>query len=299
MLQWFRNRASVRFLGVVGGKSSLNFRHHRRVVKGGKLSTDRLRIRDVRAVDRIVHECLEQWSDAEAWQKHLLREGAQLIGLRVGLFADLKHFGPGQKTQFVSAVEHGWESEKQRLTFFASNSPNGPEPFGVSPVDLRFREVLLPRNAVTRVRGDLMEDDRWLNHWVYHDVHAPADMHEVAYSAMRGDDPDRVTILAFGGSESKPGGRQRRMLALLHHQIARHARQRLTSFADPGPHQLTPRQREVYDLLLTGASERAIAQHLKRSRSTVTQHIAAIYTHFGVATRIELMARQLRPWGRE
>jgi DNA-binding CsgD family transcriptional regulator len=261
------------------------------------LSTDRLQIRHVRAVDRIVHECLDLWSDAEAWQTHLLREGAALVGLRVGLFADLKYFGPDEETQIVSAIEHGWESERQRLRFFASASPDGPKPFAVSPVDLQFRQVLASRNATTRVRSDLMENDRWFNHWVYHDVHRPADMHEVAYSAIRGEDRDRVTVLAFGGSDAVPGGRQRRMLALLHHQIARHARRRLATFSDPGPHHLTPRQREVYDLLLTGASERAIALRLKRSRSTITEHIAAIYALFGVTSRIELMARLLRPPG--
>lgn len=258
------------------------------------MPSDRLRVRDVRAIDQIVHDCLDLWSDASAWQTHLLRAGAELIGLRVGLFAELRNFGPHEKPQFISAIEHGWASEKQRLSFFCSTSPKGPEPFGISPVDLRFRDELAPRRAATRVRSDLMDDAGWLDHWVYRDIHRPADMHEVAYSAVHTDDPGRVSILAFGGSESKPGARQRRMLALLHHQIARHARSRLVTFTEPGPHHLTSRQREVYDLLVTGASERAIARTLNRSRSTVTQHIAAIYAHFGVTSRIELLAYLLR-----
>ncbi|HZL87197.1 MAG TPA: FHA domain-containing protein [Pirellulaceae bacterium] len=58
---------------------------------------------------------------------------------------------------------------------------------------------------------------------------------------------------------------------------------------------LTPAQREVLALALRGADEAAIAHTLGRSWHTVHTHLKAIFKHFGVHTRAELVARLLAP----
>jgi DNA-binding CsgD family transcriptional regulator len=257
------------------------------------MGSESLRVRDIRGVDRVVGECVELWSDPVAWQTHLLREGAKLVGLRVGLYADLRDFDLGQRPQIVSAIDHGWESPAQAAAFFDSRRPGGTEPFGVSPVDLGFRAALGPRRAVTRVRSDLIGDDAWHRDLIYNEVHRPAAMDEIAYSAVRRGG-SRFSVLAFGGADRAPAGRQRRVLALLHHEIARRVGSRLTTWTDAGPHRLSDRQREVYALLIEGLDEKTICRRLGRARSTVTEHIAAIYAAFGVQTRSELMAYIIR-----
>ena len=54
---------------------------------------------------------------------------------------------------------------------------------------------------------------------------------------------------------------------------------------------LTDGQRPVFDLLLLGLSEKAVAAQLRLSRHTVHIHIHHIYRAFGVHSRPELMAR--------
>lgn len=54
---------------------------------------------------------------------------------------------------------------------------------------------------------------------------------------------------------------------------------------------LTPRQREVLDLLLEGLSEKEIATRLVLSRHTVHNHIRGIYRSMGVSSRYELFAK--------
>jgi DNA-binding NarL/FixJ family response regulator len=51
--------------------------------------------------------------------------------------------------------------------------------------------------------------------------------------------------------------------------------------------QLSPRERQVLDLVATGATNGAIAQHLSLSPKTVGNHISAIFLKLGVATRGE------------
>ena len=61
----------------------------------------------------------------------------------------------------------------------------------------------------------------------------------------------------------------------------------------PSISELTPGQRRVFHLLVRGLSEKQIARNLKISPHTVHAHVRAIYRHFGVHTRSELLVRSL------
>jgi LuxR family transcriptional regulator, regulator of acetate metabolism len=67
--------------------------------------------------------------------------------------------------------------------------------------------------------------------------------------------------------------------------------------ARPGaaPH-LTPREREVLDLLVAGASNRDIAQRLVLAESTAKGHVAALLEKFDARSRLQLVATARR-WG--
>jgi DNA-binding NarL/FixJ family response regulator len=57
---------------------------------------------------------------------------------------------------------------------------------------------------------------------------------------------------------------------------------------------LSPRERDVLQLLLTGASEREIAHALGLTPATTHQYVVAILRNFGAHSRAELMAQWLR-----
>lgn len=57
---------------------------------------------------------------------------------------------------------------------------------------------------------------------------------------------------------------------------------------------LTRAQREVFDLMAQGLSEKAIARRLKVSAHTVHAHVCAIYKSFQVHSRSELLAQVFR-----
>lgn len=68
----------------------------------------------------------------------------------------------------------------------------------------------------------------------------------------------------------------------------------LARFADPSPAQLTPRDRQVLACFLRGDGDEQAALRLGISAHTVNQHAKAIFRHFGVRSRGELLARWIR-----
>lgn len=59
---------------------------------------------------------------------------------------------------------------------------------------------------------------------------------------------------------------------------------------------LTPREREVLDLLAAGASNREVAQRLFLAESTVKGYVATLLEKFGAGSRLQLVATARR-WG--
>jgi DNA-binding CsgD family transcriptional regulator len=59
---------------------------------------------------------------------------------------------------------------------------------------------------------------------------------------------------------------------------------------------LAPRHRETLELLISGCTERQIAQGLEISRHTVHVYVKALFAHFGVSSRGELSAGILARW---
>ena len=58
--------------------------------------------------------------------------------------------------------------------------------------------------------------------------------------------------------------------------------------------ELTPREREVIELIARGKSDAAIAQSLSLSRNTVRNHVARLYAKIGAHNRGEAIV-----WARE
>jgi DNA-binding NarL/FixJ family response regulator len=68
----------------------------------------------------------------------------------------------------------------------------------------------------------------------------------------------------------------------------------LASYRDPAPAALPPRARQVLRLLLEGDGDKQVAKALRISPHTVNQYVKAIFTHFRVGSRAELLARWVR-----
>jgi DNA-binding NarL/FixJ family response regulator len=72
----------------------------------------------------------------------------------------------------------------------------------------------------------------------------------------------------------------------------------LVSATEPSPVKLSPRLQQTLACLLDGDSEKQIADRLGLSHATTHQYVTALYRHFGVGSRAQLMAYVLKRIGR-
>lgn len=63
--------------------------------------------------------------------------------------------------------------------------------------------------------------------------------------------------------------------------------------ANPKGAKLSPRQQQVSDLMLTGASFKEIAQRVGVAHGSVQIYATEVYSRLGVSGRVELMARRI------
>jgi DNA-binding NarL/FixJ family response regulator len=70
--------------------------------------------------------------------------------------------------------------------------------------------------------------------------------------------------------------------------------ERLPSVEPPQLDALTPREREVLDVLAEGLSNKEIAWRLKISEHTVKFHVASIFAKLNVSTRAEAVMQGIR-----
>jgi DNA-binding CsgD family transcriptional regulator len=249
--------------------------------------------RDIQAIFRIVEECTELYAQPAAWQQHLLAEVGQLLRLPVGMIAELHDFEPGKRTQLIWATENGWEDDAQRAAFFSPQSMvQGP--FSISPLDVCFREALPSQAQATQARYQVMDRPTWQRTAAFNEFHAPARMDEVIYNAVRLGASDQFSVLCFGGRGSTPGPREIEIIQLVHALIAERLSTRLLTPSQPSLDDLPRRLREVYQLLLDGASEKTIATALGLSATTVNEHVQRLYRQLGVQSRAQLMTTAIR-----
>lgn len=122
----------------------------------------------------------------------------------------------------------------------------------------------------------------------------------VAWDALH--NPYEAALALAGGDAAQMKDALERFAALGARSAARRTRTRLAALGVRGlpvgprrrtradAHGLTPREREVYELLLQRLSNAAIAARMHRSERTVEHHVAAVLAKLGVRSRAELGA---------
>jgi len=77
-----------------------------------------------------------------------------------------------------------------------------------------------------------------------------------------------------------------------------HAADSLVSALEPSPDKLSPRLRQTLACLTEGDSEKQIAARLGLSQTTTHEYVTALYRHFGVRSRAQLLAHVIKRIGR-
>ena len=255
-----------------------------------------LRIRDVRAVFRLLGECRELGIDSTLWRRHMLTELLRLTGGQVAMGGPTGKRDEFTQSQPIPMIDIGWDGPRERGSFvqFLRDEMHTRDP-ALSAFGQQLATLGPPPRAHTRSRRQLANDATWYGSAAYCDYHRPSGTDDGLMSVVVVPDGQVHGIALFRPTNERPfTSRHRRLLHLFHTELAAHL---LSDLAPPGADpvsSLSPRLRDVLACLLEGDSEQQIAARLGLTSGTTHQYIKAVYRRLNVNTRSQLMARFVR-----
>jgi DNA-binding CsgD family transcriptional regulator len=260
-----------------------------------------LRSSDVRALFRLINECRELGDDRLAWREHLIEGLARLVDAEQGHVGEmagcrsleLRDLGLVRWWQAGSRLPPALDDASAALV----RDPNN------WPATVEYHRRSLAEDGLCLARSDFIAERAWhalpdyrlIRQWLGID-------HRLWCFQSIGDaDSDERSgiILARVHGRRDFSGRDRTIVREALAASAPLVGGALARFADPSPMDLADRAREVLACLLEGDADKQVAVRLGLSQYTVNQYTKAIYRHFGVRSRAELLARWVRRgWGR-
>ncbi len=229
----------------------------------------------------LAHDVLEQ-------RRHLLERLSALVGAQVGIWISISGLESGQVT-LVDALDRGWEGEHERAIFWRfcqAKSDLNDDP-SMRPLAERTEAF------ATVTREQLVADREWYASAHVQEERRAARVDSFIYATVRSSPNE-----ARGLSLHRPWGapafveRERRLIDIFHRE-ARFLHEPRTDIPELVLRDLAPRLRVTLRALVRGLSEKQVAAELQLSPHTVHEYVKALYRHFDVSSRSELLAHCL------
>lgn len=249
----------------------------------------RVRLSEVRDVMKLIAGLERRWADSHAWRRHLLRGMRRLFDAQLGMWVETAGVNKGGRPQAVEMTTTGWTSSRARRRFTEYVEMGGP----AQMPDFRLiAKRIVERGHYTGRRRDHIPDATWYASAVYREYMPGIGLDDYVVS-MRVLPPLGTTSSlsvhrAVGAMPFTAG--HRRLLALLHAELAPRIGTRLALQRQRGLHGLNPRQRQTLRRLLRGESEKQIAKHFGVQPTTVHGYVRELHTYFKVHSRAALLA---------
>ncbi len=247
---------------------------------------------DVRALFRLLGEVRELGVNATAWRTHLAASLQHLCGCRATLALELTFPVVHPLTEcwsacrstamLVDAAESGVDAaDRQRFYDDMLWYRHGTD-------DTLNTLVPLYGTYFTRARQELVGDERWYRSPLANEIFRAHDCDDFILSTVPVMPHTYASLGLVRAWGDRPfGAREKLLVELVHEELAR-------DWLDAREPRLSPRQRQVLELLRSGASEKEVAAALEVSTHTVHDHVKALHRAYGVRSRGELMARAMR-----
>jgi DNA-binding CsgD family transcriptional regulator len=253
-----------------------------------------LRLNDVRAVVRLGNELHELPPGPTGRKRHLLAGLCRLVDAPVGVGLLLRVQESDSQLIPISSVQWGWESARQRAAvarFLRSGQPADPAAGALL--------ALLRQGAgsVTRTRQQLVPRHVWQSCQHVQEFKRSLGVDECIYSLLPLHESQLVAAITLHrpwGQNHRFTERDRVLVDLVHTEHAWIYKPDLP-LSSPEAIRLSFRLRQTLQYLLSGDSEKQIAARTRLSRNTVHHYVKALYRHFQVSSRSELLARWVTP----
>jgi DNA-binding CsgD family transcriptional regulator len=251
---------------------------------------DLLRVKDVRDAYRLIGECRDLGSDPALWHRRMLEGLCRLVGAPAATGGEGRWRRPHSSIEAVSAFDAGLDARARGL-FVAYHREVGP---AADPIFQALHRV--PGPLVVRRRADLVPDAVWYRSRTWTDYRRLGGIDDQLTSIFEISGMGSVSVIALLRTRGERGfsGRQVALLRFFHGELGPLIGGALVSALEPGPDKLSPRLRQTLACLLEGDTEKQVAARLSLSHATTHQYVTALYRHFGVRSRAQLLVHVLR-----
>ena len=254
----------------------------------------RIRATDELAIARLIGECRDLGADAPAWQARLVVGLRRLTGGLVAGVGAMPAGVPAAESAGKYAaglIDGGWPSDAARERFRAWLTD--PSAVASHPAIPRF--LATPGTVVARTRRELVPDDDWdRSEFVNEELRSRGLDEGMMARCPTAAGPTYLVTSMRARSDRPFDERAGRLVGRLLVELTPHLGRTMWLTTQPHLGGLSPRRRQVLDCLLEGDGEKQVARRLGLHQATVHDHVKAIYLHFGVSSRPELMAVFLR-----
>jgi DNA-binding CsgD family transcriptional regulator len=253
--------------------------------------SSRLRLLDVRQAFRLIGECRDLGNDSVAWRLRSFEGLMQLIRARVAIGGEMRwRKGHQRPLEVIQSLDVGFEPHEHALFSRVMREGDASK----HPVTAPLHR--LSGRVITRTRRQLVDDPTWYRSVFFNENVKPIGIDHCVNTLCKLPAAGSFNLI---GLHRAPGdhdfsGRDRRLLHLFHGELGRLVGTALATAGVDIFSGLSPRLRQTLDCLLEGDGEKQVAARLGLSLPTVHQYVTALYRHFGVGSRAELLARFIR-----
>lgn len=250
--------------------------------------SQRLSLQDIQSVWRLLGECRELGADNEAWPQHFVEGMGHLLRSQIGICHETLLSANGVM-QPLSSADTGWATASDREFFLRFLRNQGQR----EPYFRRVVGVLLEKEACRR--EEAFRDHEYYRSSMYQDYFRPTRLDSfVNCGRFTPQGAFHFGCFQRAFADRPFGDRETTLLRLAHEELWSLIGTALASASEPRLADLPPRQRQVLACLLEGDGEKQVAARLDIGIATVHTYVKALYRHFRVAGRAELLAWFLR-----
>ena len=237
----------------------------------------------------LIHEAREIGAGLEQ-RLHLVAGIQRVIGAAMTTLAVLRDIGDPRRRGIEDEVSTPPADHNVRTMIDALRSSSYVSD-GLKAMSERLRFTPM----VTARRRELLPDKDWYRSESFNALHRVCgfDDHVYSFRALGGG---RVAVIALRRSlgDQPYGDEEQSLLELFHEELVRLEPRQRSEGAGP---RLAPREQDVLQGLLRGASEKEVAFELNLSPHTVHSYAKSIYSAYAVSSRAELLVRCLATLG--
>ena len=264
---------------------------------------------DVVRMLRVMSSLAAVRNDPRTWRYKLLDELMELLPASAACAFILKNVVAESAPVVVSLFDAGFKPGANRQAFLQEfNTAPFRDPFSRRVLD---RFIANRLETLTLTRADVIDDRSWYADAALQPLRRAAGVDDCLLSLHRGTDRGNAYALCAFRPLAPPGlhdmdegtpahrfsMRERSILDALHSGLDRMYRSEESTHRLNRATELPPRLRQTLECLLAGHTERQVALKLSLSVHTVHDYVKALYTHFGVSSRSELLSKWMQTSG--